>query len=253
MKYSAKFFSDSMPIWKRKKDPLICTLLYRPLSFHLSAICANRSISANSVSYFSIVVALFAGLFFLIGTYECNIVAAILLNFWITLDCVDGNLARSVNKQFFGEFADAISGYILTSVICFTMGLSTYAVGGIIFSSQNLYVIILSSVAAISDPLMRLIYQKFKATLRELQDRGVVINYCDNHQDVNQVSSLLTRLEEVLGFGGILPMLVLIATIFNALDVIVIYCFAYYGGACVVMTIKYILNAIYYEKNLSSK
>lgn len=248
MKYTPGFFYESMPEWKRKKDPIICRLIYRPLSYIIAAICANIGITANMVSYFSIIVAILGGLFFAFGTRGYNLVAAILVNIWITLDCVDGNLARSIKKQPFGEFADAISGYILTSVICLAMGFGTYKTGGVLLSKNNEYIFLLGGIAALADPLMRLIYQKYKATVRQLKDEGLKIEESDNHDDHTQVTSLKTRIEETMGFGGILPAVVLIAVVFNALDVIVLYCSIYYGGSCIVMSALYIRKAIKNEK-----
>lgn len=248
MKYHAKYFKDSMPEWKRKKDPIICRIIYRPLSYIIAALCANAGITANMVSYFSIIIAIFGGVFFLFGTRECNLIAAILANVWITLDCVDGNLARAIKKQPFGEFADAISGYILTAIMCLTIGFGTYKTGGVLFSKNNEYIILLGGIASLSDPLMRLIYQKYKATVRQLKDKGLIIEERDNHDDHSQVTGLKTRLEETMGFGGILPATILIAAIFNALDIIILYCSVYYGGACIVMSTIYIKKAIKNEK-----
>lgn len=37
MKYSPKFFHDTMPEWKRKKDPLVARVFHRPISFLFSS------------------------------------------------------------------------------------------------------------------------------------------------------------------------------------------------------------------------
>lgn len=250
MIYTVKYFKDGMPEWKRKKDPLICRLIYRPVSFVIASICANAGISANAVSYFSIIVAITSAVVFLFGTQISSIVGAILINIWLVLDCVDGNLARSVKKQPFGEFADAISGYILNALICIAMGFSVFKTGGVLFARNSEWIILLGGVASISDSLMRLIYQKFKATLREINDKGISINDSDYHGDHTQVNNIKTRIEETLGFGGVLPVLVLIASLLNWLDIIVVYCAIYYGGACVVVCLQYVLKAIKYESDI---
>lgn len=252
MKYSPQDFYESMPEWKRKKDPLICRLIYRPLSFVISSICANFGIMANTVSYFSVLVAIVSGLFFLGGTKECNLIAAVFVNLWNTLDCVDGNLARTVKKQPFGEFADGISGYIITAIVCFTMGYGAYKTGGLLFAKGNILLLLLGSYASISDSLMRLIYQKYKATLRKLADEGMSIKDNDNHNDHSQVTSLKTRIEETMGFGGILPAVILLGVLFDMLDIVVLYCAVYYGGACIVMIVMHIRKAIKYEKMISN-
>ena len=50
MKYTAKYFKDGMPEWKRKKDPILSRLFYRKAAFSVAAVAANAGISANAVS-----------------------------------------------------------------------------------------------------------------------------------------------------------------------------------------------------------
>lgn len=38
MKYTAKYFKDNMPEWKRKKDAFVVQKFYRPLSFYGSSL-----------------------------------------------------------------------------------------------------------------------------------------------------------------------------------------------------------------------
>ena len=44
MKYTAKYFKDNMPEWKRKKDAFVVQKFYRPLSFYGSSFAANHGI-----------------------------------------------------------------------------------------------------------------------------------------------------------------------------------------------------------------
>ena len=113
MKYTAKYFKESLPEWKRKKDSILGKLIYRPISFPISSFLSNRGVSANIISYSSIFIALMACTCFLLRGFVFHIVGTILVAFWIVMDCVDGNIARSVKKIAFGDFADGIGGYIL--------------------------------------------------------------------------------------------------------------------------------------------
>ena len=117
-KYTIRFFKETLPEWKRKKDSFVLKLFFRPLSFVTSSIAANLNITANTVSYFSILLAIVACILFLIPNFICNIFGAIFVNLWILSDCTDGNLARSVKKQPFGDFADSASSYILIAFLC---------------------------------------------------------------------------------------------------------------------------------------
>jgi len=59
MRYTAEYFRKDMPEWKKKKDPIFARFFYRPVSFYISAICANMGIKANVVTIFSVFVANF--------------------------------------------------------------------------------------------------------------------------------------------------------------------------------------------------
>ncbi|EGP5048111.1 hypothetical protein E4K24_000367 [Enterococcus faecium] len=246
--YTAKYFRDGMPEWKRKKDPILSRIFYRPVSFLTASWCAKVGISANTVSYFSGVFAIIACLLFLINSYPVKIVAAIMINIWLIMDCTDGNLARSVKSQPFGEFADGISSYILVGIMCITMSYSVYQTGGTFIDSGNAIIILIGAFASSADTMMRLIYQKYKATAAEMVERGIIQPEVDKRTSRSEVGSFRVRIEAELGIGGILPIAILIATIFNALDLIIVYCFMYYGASCVLASLIHVRKAIKHTK-----
>jgi len=214
MKYTRKYFKENMPKWKRDKDPILVRIFYRPVSFCLSAWCANHDVNANTVSYFSILIGVLSCALFLIHNYTTNVIAAALINVWLLLDCTDGNLARSYKRQAFGEFADGISSYILVSLLCTTISLSVYYQGGIVINKGNPWIIIVGAFASLSDTLMRLIYQKYKMTERELSDEGVLKIEKDVIKDHAEVSNIKVRIKQELGIGGLLPIAILLAAFF---------------------------------------
>lgn len=241
MKYTAKYFKDNMPEWKRKKDPPLSRIFYRKTSFYCAAFAANKGITANGVSYFSMYVAIVACALFLLCSKPFAIAGAVLINIWLILDCTDGNLARNVKSQPFGEFADGISSYVLVGLMCTTMGFYVYHHGGMIFCQGNAWIILLGALASNSDTMMRLIYQKYKGTERDMADKGIMQMSHDDRTDHAKVSSLRVRIEADLGIGGILPLVILLGVLFDFLDLVVIYTFLYYGGSCILtgsLTIK---------------
>jgi phosphatidylglycerophosphate synthase len=173
MHYTAKFFRDNMPEWKRRKDPPLSRVFYRKIAFHCAAFAANRGITANQVSYFSLYVGIVASLLFLFNK-PLAIAGAILVNFWLVLDCTDGNLARSVKSQPFGEFADGISSYVLVGMICTTMGFYVYQNGGLLIPTGTPWIILAGAFASSSDTMMRLIYQKYTRTEQEMAEQGKI-------------------------------------------------------------------------------
>lgn len=244
MKYSPKYFSDNLPKWKRKKDPIISRIFYRPLSFLTASICANLKISANAVSYFSALVGIAGCVLFFFNNFVCNVVGAALVNLWLLLDCTDGNLARSVKKQPFGEFADSLSSYVLVGLLGTSIGVRVFIQGGILFGTGCLWLLLLGVFASEADTLMRLIYHKYKSVEKDMVNSGIIEAENDTRTDHAKVGSFRVRVEAELGIGGILPLLVLLTTIFNCLDICILYCIAYYGGSCIVMSLMYIFKAI---------
>lgn len=243
-RYTYKRLKDSMPEWKRKKDPILTRFFYRPVSFYVSSVCANHNVSANTVSFMSTFAAIFTCICFIIPDYILHIVGAILCNVWLLMDCIDGNLARGVKKQPFGAFADSMSSYLLVGLLCTSLGIASFYDGGILISPNTPWIIVIGAFASSSDSLMRLIYQKYINTEKELEERGILQSEKDIHKDIKQVRSFIVRVDEECGIGGILPSLILLATIFGFLDVVVIYCFCFYGLACVCSVVKYTKKAI---------
>lgn len=244
MKYTPKFFYDHLPDWKRKKDPILSRIVYRPLSFVTASLFSSIGISANMVSYFSAVVAIFACLLFLPKSYAANLTGAILVNVWLLLDCTDGNIARCVKKQMFGELADSTSSYTLVALMGTCMGVCVYNNGGLLVRSECVWIVVIGAFASSADTLMRLIYHKFKEEYNEYVQQGVLPELVEKRKDPSQVRSLRVIIEQGLGLGGILPPAILLATIFHALDLVVLYCFCYYGGSCLVIALTYIRKAV---------
>ncbi len=244
MKYTAKYFSDNMPVEKKIKDSILCRLLYRKLSFYFSALAANAGVSANTISYVSTIEGIIVCVMFLIPNYYSNILGAILINFWVILDCVDGNLARSVKKQPFGEFADAISSYILVAFMCVCMGFSIYNLGGVFFKKENVYIILIGSFASISNTLMRLIYQKYKNVEKRLTEEGIIRKAEDFSGNHNKLNNIIVRIDSELGLGALCCLILLILAIFRALDIMVLFYFIYYGSACLISTLIYIKKSV---------
>lgn len=254
--YTIKYFRDNLPEWKRKKDPFVLKHVIRPLSFVGASFCARLGIQANTVSYISGIVGLIACGLFIPACYSCHVAGAIMINFWIFMDCIDGNLARCVKKQPFGEFADAISGYMLTGFMCSCIAFSVYFEGGCFFNAGNPWIILMGAFASSSDTMMRLMYHKYEQCHQALIKAGVMPEEIDEHRDINNVGNWKIRIEHELGLDGFIPLFVLICAIFRVLDIAVIYFLLYYGGAFICSYLTFVRKAMrntnkYQEKFLS--
>ena len=246
MKYSPKFFRDSLPEWKKKECSFFERIFYRPVSSYFSCLAANLKIGANTVSYFTLFIALLACAFFLFYNPVLNILGAVLVNMWRIFDSVDGSLARCIKKQPFGEFADSLSSYFLVGLICTSMSMSVFFSGGVLVEAGNPWIILMGALASSSDSLMRLGYQKYRNVANELQEKSVIPRENLERRGPGSTGGITIRIEKEFGISGILPLLILFATIFNMLDLVIIYCFLYYGAACAVSTLRFIRKTIRY-------
>lgn len=222
MKYTPIFFYKGLPEWKRKKDPVLSRLFYRPVSFLLSAVFSSAGLTANSVSLISLAVGLAACLSFVLLHPT---VGAVLINAWLLLDCADGNIARCVRSEKYGEFIDAVSGYILLGLMFPCMGLCVYHLGGSVFEAGDPMILFFGALASSFDALSRLAYQKFQVV-----GFGMGVN---NHADQNPervkgIQSIRIKVDQALSLGGILPAVILLSVLLGSLDLVVfiwsVYC-----------------------------
>lgn len=246
--YNYQYFKNSIPEWKKKKDPIIARVLYRPISFIGASFCSKLDINANTVSYFSAFVAIISCLFIAINYYALNLLGGFLINIWLVLDCVDGNLARSVKKMPYGEFADGMSSYILVAFLGLSLGINTYNNGGFIFEKKNIYAIIIGGLISIFDSLTRLIYQKYiveKNKRVDLIDSKIINN--------SPKTSLIERIQEAMGIGGWLPLFILAGILFGFTDLVLMYCFCFFGCFFVLGNIRTISHVLSETREIMKK
>lgn len=218
-KYNAKYFKENLPEWKRKKDPILSKFFYRKVSFFVSGFFANRGTGANTVSNISTVIGIIACVFMVIPQYWCGIVSAILVNTWLIFDCADGNIARSVKAQPFGEFVDACSSYILCGLLFNAMGLRVFLTGDYVLPIPAVYLTFLGALASSFDSLMRLIYQKYIVVSRDWNVEGKVALDGSN---AGKIDKIRIRIDQELNLGGILPLAILLGAILRCLDIVIV-------------------------------
>lgn len=223
MKFTAKYFRDNYPEWKRKKDWAPTRYFYRQISFYLSAFFANLGWSANSVSFFSIIFGLAACASFIFGQ---PLFGAIFVNIWLMFDCADGNIARSVKKELFGDFADSMSSYICVGFLFVSIGYCVYQTGGFLVSAGDPWIILFGGFAGSCDSLMRLLYQKF---LNSQYAQGLNASHSQDPEKESGINRLRMKIDGYLSLGGSIPIVLIVAAILNALDIVVFVWLCYYS------------------------
>lgn len=99
MKYTFKSIIDSLPKKKNSNSSWWVKLWVRKISFPFTYLFINLGFSSNAVSVLSIFITIAACICFAIPSVGCLVTAIILVNLWLILDCVDGNIARCKKKK----------------------------------------------------------------------------------------------------------------------------------------------------------
>lgn len=198
----------------------------RPLSFPLTAVCLRLGVSANQATALSVLVYAAGAFLLAFGTPGAALLGALLINAWLVLDCIDGNIARYTGTaSAFGGFADAVSGYVVLGSVGLCAGLGAFAE-----PSQTLlghwlgwqrpdlvFAIVLGALSSLAALWIRLVYQKWHNTFPDAAGgRHDLMSARDGG------ASLLSRAarigNDLLNVSGLLLPLLLLATLVGALD-----------------------------------
>lgn len=216
MYYSPSRFKKEFPEEKRKKDNYTCRFFVRPISFVIASIFTVFKISANATSIIGFLLGLASCILvvinYFVGTKVLVLVSIILFIIWLFLDCVDGNIARTVKSGKYGDFFDAISGYIYPGLYFALFGFYASKTYDVIFKSSLAWLGLLSSVASLSFVLLVLNNKKFEEnSIKYSSDRS-------NDHTSSKIAFLMSaakRISSEINFGGLMPFILLFAFIFD--------------------------------------
>lgn len=203
--------------------------ILRPLSFYPTAFFMNIGMTANQTTWISLII-LLAGCFCLaVGSYLATITGAVLLNVWLILDFVDGNIARyEKTSSRYGEFIDAL-GAFLAHLSLFAAGVGFYVsqssllLSGLDWPTEtySAVILILGSIASLAAIWIRLVYQKFKNTFPAMNfEKHDVLK-------VRGSASISARLMQIghnlLNLSGLLLPAFLLAAALKLIDVFLVF------------------------------
>ena len=244
MKYTFNYIIDSLPVKKNSKSSWWVKLWVRKASFFFTYLFINMGWSSNAVSYLSIIVALAACTCFCIPSTPCVIAGVVLINFWLILDCVDGNIARCLKqKKLYGEFVDAMSGYYTVAFVYMALGVAAYNQSDTYFSN-NILIVIIGAVASICDILARLIFSNYCTVHRpDLKDNAEKAK----NDEKGSINYIRKRVSKELGVSGMFMPLTIVGLCLNCYAWIVIFYVCFNGFALLSTTIMYAYKADKYD------
>ena len=244
--YSLKEIIQSLPVKKNSKSSLWVKLVVRKLSFLFTYLFINIGFSAWGVSILSALVAVIGSFCFVIDSSVSRMIGVCLIELWLVLDCVDGNIARvKKTSSEMGEFVDALSGYYVTGFVYFCVGIAAYYTTNI-FSHYAFGLIILGGVSTIAGLLARIIHQKYTYSIMVINQANPMYQSEIPEKDVENKKSLQylsSRIDKVIGISGLFMPFLIVSLIFNLFDLFTIFYFAFQCCGLLVVTAYYALKA----------
>lgn len=234
---------------KQDKEDLWLYYVVRRISFYPTWLFLKMGVSANQATYISMVVGVIGCGFLAFGNYGIRIAGASLVNLWIILDCVDGNIAR-YRKTFsnYGELVDSLSGYIMNALLFLSVGIGAFSHSEPSFrfitrvlaiNPNESILIILGAWASLAIIFPRLIYHKFMTTFPQAQSAEI-------KSGVSSSKSLYhfgyRVVHNITSFSGFLTPILLLATIFRLLSIFVFFYALINTGVLIITTGRIILK-----------
>lgn len=241
---------------KNCRSSLWVRLWVRKASFPVTYLFINTGWSANMVSILSWFVILVAAVLLSIDSFVCILTGVILTNFWLVLDCVDGNIARvKKNKTFMGDFFDAVAGYAPFSFTTIGLSMAAYHTSFIVPERYRVYLILIGAIGGISNTYMRLVHQKYlncvfvaKKVLNEYDD----ITLADT-EDRFSFAYIREQIDKNFGVAGLFMPWLFVALFTNTFDIMVVCYSLYYAISFIAICILYCRNASKFEMEAQEK
>ena len=239
---------------KRRQDKSTNFWVYlfnRNISFYPTWIFLRLGMSANQVTFFSIIIGLVGCLYFSIGGKNNFIIGAILINVWAILDCVDGNMARLLNStSSYGWFLDSITGLLLNAVLLFSIGIGSFLYHdefifmlSSILKVDNLQIISLALlIVGCFGSLAALFYALIIHLFNSIYKRDLFGSETERENSSNLIAKLIYIGRYLTGFGFVEP-IILFASIFNYASIIIIIFSPINIAAAVYVSLKAISTA----------
>jgi hypothetical protein len=200
----------------------------RPISYYLTWPCLRLNISATTVTLIWLVVAAIGSAFMIQGGYFNMIVGALLLEFAVILDCVDGHIARFTRKTKTGEILDMWVGQILLVSSLFSIGIGLARTEETLFATNT----VTSLLPFITIEKTTFVYLGFLTALAALSSWTVRLHWrtkalqlgIDEGEPDEEVRSSKKAiiLDNLFHYSGAITMLMVVAAALFLLDALLV-------------------------------
>lgn len=185
MRYGFREVLASLPPEKRRSDGTVSRFLHRPLSYPIAWILLNAGVTPNQATYVSAFLCVAGLALALVPVPAAHWVAVACFFSFGTLDCVDGTMARTIRAKDpnagsgpWGEWVDALGGYIAYATILIALGRSADLVAARVTPGPASWVpagswTIIGAIASTANLVMRLAFQSFRVVSGDAGRSGV--------------------------------------------------------------------------------
>ena len=256
MKYTFNDITSSLTKKKNSRSSLWVQLWVRKASFPVTYLFINAGWTANMVSVLSWIVIFVAAVLLCVNKFSCMLAGVILTNFWLVLDCVDGNIARvKKTKTFMGDFYDAAAGYGPFSFTTIALGVAAFHTSFLIPSDYRQWFILIGAVAAVSNIYMRLIHQKYlncyfagKKILGELDE--ITLKDAENKRSFAYIRE---QIDKNFGVSGLFMPWLFVALFTSTFDIMLVCYSIYYIFSFIAICVLYCKKATDFETEAQRK
>ncbi len=254
--YSYQEIKASLTQHKLTRCSLWVRLWVRKASFPVTYLFINTGWTANMVSVLSWIVAGAAAIFLSVNSFGWMLAGVILTNFWLVLDCVDGNIARCRKvKTFMGDFFDAAAGYAPFSLTTIGLGMAAYHTSFLVPEEYRYLLILIGGLGGTCNMYMRLVHQKYQncyfaaeKILGELDEITL-----EDTEDKRSFAYIREVIDNNFGVAGLFMPWLFVALFTNTFDIMVCCYAAYYVLSFLAVSVLYCRNASRFEEQAQEK
>jgi phosphatidylglycerophosphate synthase len=223
MAYTLKDIIDSLPPEKQRSDGLWTRFVLRPLSAPPILLALRLRLSANGVSYLSVLASVGGGALFSQEGFALPLWGAVLFNLFSLFDCADGGVARATKTAGpWGAWADAVMGFIAYTAVFLSTGVYVYRRTGC------WQVLVAAGLTSSANLLARVAYQIYKNIEGETAHESV---------------SFERKLAENVGITGLLMPALIVCHCVGGMEYVVAFNLLFYTGGCAATILKLIRKA----------
>ena len=256
MKYTFRDITSSLTKKKNSRSSLWVQLWVRKASFPVTYVFINTGWSANMVSVLSWIVIFVAAVLLSVNNFGCMLAGVILTNFWLFLDCVDGNIARvKKTKTFMGDFFDAVAGYGPFSFTTVALGVAAFHTSFLVPEKYRYLLILLGGIGAVANIYMRLVHQKYmncffaaKKVLNELDE--ITLKDTENKRSFAYIRE---QIDKNFGVSGLFMPWLFVALFTDTFDIMLVCYTLYYLLSFTAICVLYCRKASRFESEVQKK